>query len=380
MAENLDEEELEELRWKQHAQERLEIRQKRQQQRLFKQRIKMASIAGVVIILVVSIILIQKGKGSKSPEDEGIAAAGQNLTMDPEGENGTEYAANSETAGFDNGNSENGSLDNNDPENPGLANPGGGEENSGNAIFIDLETGNILADKGAKQRIVPASMTKVLTLLVAAENIDNLDDTFQITSDITDYSYVNGCSNAGFEKEEVVTVRDLLYGTNLPSGADAALGLAVYVSGSQEAFVELMNQKLDELGLSETAHFTNCIGIYDENHYCTVYDMAVIMNAALNNETCREVMSARTYNTSKTEQHPEGILLSNWFLRRIEDKDTGGEVICGKTGYVNESGSCAVSYGTDHKGRSYICVTVNAQGKWKCIYDHVDLYKKFSEM
>lgn len=417
MAENLDEEELEELRWKQHAQERQEIRQKRQQQRILKQRIKMASIAGVVIILVVSIILIQRGKGSKTPEDEGIAAAGQNLAMDLGSENGTEYAANSETAGFDNANSENGSVDNNDPENPGLPNPGG-EENSGNAgggtvtpanadnggnssyvytstdntlypgdkinssnaIFIDLETGNILADKGAKQRIVPASMTKVLTLLVAAENIDNLDDTFQITSDITDYSYVNGCSNAGFEKEEVVTVRDLLYGTNLPSGADAALGLAVYVSGSQEAFVELMNQKLDELGLSETAHFTNCIGIYDENHYCTVYDMAVIMNAALNNETCREVMSARTYNTSKTTQHPEGILLSNWFLRRIEDKDTGGEVICGKTGYVNEAGSCAVSYGTDHKGRSYICVTVNAQGKWKCIYDHVDLYKKFSEM
>ena len=300
MTENLDEEELEELRWKQHAQERLEIRQKRQQQRLFKQRIKMASIAGVVIILVVSIILIQKGKGSKSPEDEGIAAAGQNLTMDPEGENGTEYAANSETAGFDNANSENGSVDNNNPENPGLPNPGGGEGaggnssyvytstdstlypgdeiNSSNAIFIDLETGNILADKGAKQRIVPASMTKVLTLLVAAENIDDLDDTFQITSDITDYSYVNGCSNAGFEKEEVVTVRDLLYGTNLPSGADAALGLAVYVSGSQEAFVELMNQKLDELGLSETAHFTNCIGIYDENHYCTVYDMAMKKN------------------------------------------------------------------------------------------------------
>ncbi len=418
MVENLDEEELEELRWKQHAQERLEIRQKRQQQRLFKQRIKMASIAGVVIILVVSIILIQKGKGSKAPEDEKIAAAGQNLAMDLESENGAEYAANSETAGFDNGNSENVSLDNNDPEIPGLPNPGDGEGaggnadggtvtpanadnggnssyvytstdstlypgdeiNSSNAIFIDLETGNILADKGAKQRIVPASMTKVLTLLVAAENIDNLDDTFQITSDITDYSYVNGCSNAGFEKEEVVTVRDLLYSTNLPSGADAALGLAVYVSGSQEAFVELMNQKLDELGLSETAHFTNCIGIYDENHYCTVYDMAVIMNAALNNEICREVMSAHTYNTSKTTQHPEGILLSNWFLRRIEDKDTGGEIICGKTGYVNESGSCAVSYGTDHKGRSYICVTVNAQGKWKCIYDHVDLYKKFSEM
>ncbi len=417
MAENFDEEELDELRWKQHAQKRQEIRQKRQQQRLFKQRLKLAFVAGVAIILVVSIILIQKGKGNKSPENEKITAAGQNLTTSLETKNGAEYAANSEIAGFDNDNSENGSLDNNRPENtnsensgenagsenagsgtenPADADNGGGssyiytstentlhlgdEINSSNAIFIDMETGNILADKGAKERIVPASMTKVLTLLVAAENIENLDDTFQITIDITDYSFVNGCSNAGFEKEEVVTVRDLLYGTNLPSGADAALGLAVYVSGSQEAFVELMNKKLEELGLSETAHFTNCIGIYDENHYCTVYDMAVIMNAALNNETCREVMSARTYNTSLTEQHPEGILLSNWFLRRIEDKDTGGEVICGKTGYVNESGSCAVSYGTDKNGRGYICVTVNAAGKWKCIYDHVDLYKKFSEI
>lgn len=408
MDENLDKEELDEQSWKRHAQERQELRQKRQQQKLFKRRLKMASVAGVAIILIVLIIFIQKG--NKSPENEEIMAAGQNLSASLEEENGMEYAANSEISGFNNGNSGDDDLNNNASENPGSGEMNGGNEaenpantdiggnssyiytstentlylgdeiDSSNAIFIDMETGNILADKGAKQRIVPASMTKVLTLLVAAENIDNLDDTFQITSEITDYSFVNGCSNAGFEKEEVVTVRDLLYGTNLPSGADAALGLATYVAGSQEAFVEMMNKKLEELGLSETAHFTNCIGIYDENHYCTVYDMAVIMNAALNNDICREVMSAHTYNTSITEQHPEGILLSNWFLRRIEDKDTGGEVICGKTGYVNESGSCAVSYGTDEKGRSYICVTVNAKGKWKCIYDHVALYKKFSEL
>lgn len=408
MDENLDKEELDELSWKRHAQERQKLRQKRQQQKLFKQRLKMASVAGVAVILIVLIVFIQKG--NKSSENEEIMAAGQNLSAGLEEENGIEYAANSGISDFNNGNSGDGDLNNNASENTGNGEMHGGNEmenpantdiggnssyiytstestlylgdeiDSSNAIFIDMETGNILADKGAKQRIVPASMTKVLTLLVAAENIDNLDDTFQITSDITDYSFVNGCSNAGFEKEEVVTVRDLLYGTNLPSGADAALGLAVYVSGSQEAFVELMNKKLEELGLSETAHFTNCIGIYDENHYCTVYDMAVIMNAALNNDICREVMSAHTYNTSITEQHPEGILLSNWFLRRIEDKDTGGEVICGKTGYVNESGSCAVSYGTDEKGRSYICVTVNANGKWKCIYDHVALYKRFSEL
>lgn len=410
MAENLDDEE---LRWRQHAQERQAIRQQRQQQRLRKQRIKTVSVAAVMAVVIIALILVQKGRVTPSPEKEGLAAAGTEVVADFHTENRTGYDGESiDYANYENGDGQEAdsetaaSLEN--TEGSGVETPpdsgtetltdGSGENfsfyqytttentlhlgseiNSNNAIFIDMETGAILADKGAKERIAPASMTKVLTLLVAVENIDNLDDTFQITSDITDYSFVNGCSNAGFEKEEVVTIRDLLYGTNLPSGADAALGLATYVAGSQDAFVDLMNRKLEELGLSESAHFTNCIGIYDENHYCTVYDMAVIMNAAINNETCREVMSAHTYHTSVTTQHPEGILLSNWFLRRIEDKDTGGEIICGKTGYVNESGSCAVSYGTDEKGRSYICVTVNAQGKWKCIYDHVDLYKKFSE-
>lgn len=255
----------------------------------------------------------------------------------------------------------------------------GGDIISNYAILIDMDTDSIVAQKGAKTRINPASMTKVLTLLVAAEHIDKdkLDDTFTITVDITDYSYVNDCSNVGFAKDETVTVRDLLYGTILPSGADAALGLATYVAGSQEAFVELMNEKLAELGLSESARFTNCVGLYDENHYCTVYDMAVIMAAAIDNELCKEVLSAHTYTTSATEQHPEGITVSNWFLRRIEDKDAGGEVLCGKTGYVVQSGNCAVSYGVDKNGKGYICVTADANSGWRCIYDHVALYKQF---
>lgn len=248
------------------------------------------------------------------------------------------------------------------------------------ALFIDLESGNILAEKNAYTRISPASMTKVLTVLVAAEHItpEQLDDTFTFTLEITDYAYVNDCSCVGFLNEETVTVRDLFYGTVLPSGGDAAVGLAVYVAGSQEAFIEMMNEKLEELGLSDTAHFTNCVGLYDEEHYCTLYDMAIIMEAALENDICREVMAAHTYTTSATEQHPEGILISNWFLRRIEDKDTGGEVLCAKTGYVDQSGSCAVSYGIDNGGKEYICVTANASSSWRCIYDHVDLYAMFA--
>ncbi len=244
-------------------------------------------------------------------------------------------------------------------------------------IVVDLQTNTILAEQNAHTRVNPASMTKVLTVLVAAEHITDLDDTFTIPQEISDYVFTHDCSAAGFDTNEVVTVRDLFYGTILPSGADAALGLAYYVAGSQEAFVDLMNDKLDELGLSSSAHFTNCIGIYDENHYCTMYDMAMIMEAALDNELCKEVMSVHIYTTSSTPQHPDGLEISNWFLRKIEDKDTHGEVVCGKTGYVAQSGNCAVSYGTDKDGNGIIIVTGNAPWGWRCIHDHVALYQEY---
>lgn len=255
----------------------------------------------------------------------------------------------------------------------------GGEIVSNYAVLIDLSTDTIIARKAADTRMNPASMTKVMTVLVAAEHIASPDDTFTMTIDITDYSFVHDCSNVGFEVGEVIPVKDLFYGTILPSGADAAVGLATYVAGSQEAFVEMMNEKLQELGLSQTAHFTNCVGLYDENHYCTVYDMAVILKAAMDNELCREVLSAHTYTTTPTSEHPEGITISNWFLRRIEDKDTGGEVVGAKTGYVVQSGNCAASYAQSSSGKSYICVTADATSGWKCIYDHVALYKEYME-
>ncbi|MCI6921532.1 MAG: hypothetical protein MR817_13695 [Lachnospiraceae bacterium] len=253
------------------------------------------------------------------------------------------------------------------------------EVQSTNGIFIDLVTRNILFDREGHTKINPASMTKVLTVLVAAEHVTDWSDTFEITPEITNYSYVHGCSAVGFSNNEVVTVEDLFYGTVLSSGGDAALGLATYVAGSQEAFVDMMNEKLKELELADTAHFTNCIGLYDENHYCTVYDIAMILEATIENPQCREVLSTKNYITSSTPEHPEGIEISNWFLRRIEDKDTGGEVICGKTGFVAQSGSCAVSYGMDVTGNEYICATVNAHSPWRCIYDHVELYKRFAK-
>lgn len=251
-------------------------------------------------------------------------------------------------------------------------------------VFIDVESQTILADRRYKARMNPASMTKILTVLTAAEVLgivdgteDVLDDTFTMTIEITDYCFENDCSIAGFSVDEEIPVRDLFYGTVLPSGADAAVGLAVYIAGSHEAFVELMNKRLEEMGLSASTHFTNCVGLYDEEHYSTAYDIAVILKDAAEHPFCREILSAHTYNTALTEQHPEGIEVYNRFLLRIEDRDTHGEVLCAKTGYVTESGNCAASLSVDGDGREYICVTAGSNSVWQCIDDQTMLYEKY---
>lgn len=246
------------------------------------------------------------------------------------------------------------------------------------ALLVNLDDGTVVASKDGNVRINPASMTKILTLLVAAEHITDLDDTFEMTQAIGDFVYKHDCSAVGFEVGEKVTIRDLLYGTILPSGGDAAMCLAEYVAGSQEAFVDMMNNKLSELGLSDTAHFTNCIGIYDDDHYCTLMDMAMILKAAEENKLCHEVLQERVYTTTTTAEHPEGITISNWFIRRIEDKDTHGQVCGAKTGFVVQSGCCGASYQISNDGTHYICVTADAWSSWRCIYDHVAIYDTYT--
>ena len=257
----------------------------------------------------------------------------------------------------------------------------GDELSSKHAIVIDLTGKAILAQKDAFTVISPASMTKILTLLVAAEHIEReaqLDDTYTIDLSITDYCYVNECSVAGFNRDEAVTVRNLMYGTILPSGAEAALGLANYIAGSHEAFVEMMNEKVAELGLSETAHFTNCVGLYNKQNVCTVYDMAMILRAAMENELCREVLTTKIYQIPANGEHPEGMTLSNWFLRRIEDYVPDGmKVIGAKTGYVSQAGSCAASIAQTEGGDYYICVTANTTSSKQCVQDHVQLYTTY---
>lgn len=247
-------------------------------------------------------------------------------------------------------------------------------------VLLDLETGEVLVERDSEAVINPASMTKILTLLVAVENITDWNKTHTIDLEITDYCFFNRCSVVGYELGEVVYPREALFGCILCSGADACLALAEIACGSHEAFVEKMNEKVEELGLSQTTHFTNCVGLYDEDHHCSVRDMAIILKAALENEVCRTVLTTKIFNTQPTSEHPDGQVLSNWFIRRIEDLDMGDvTVLAAKTGYVSESGFCAASYAKNEEGREFLCVTGDSTGTWQSIYDHQKLYQTYCQ-
>ena len=385
--------EIEEKRQQQRQRRREEMRRKKQQQMRIRKACRIGIPAFVVLVVVIGLAaVLHKPEAAQSNQtqtgqetDENISQIRTDEVTDPANDGDTATGADGEIAPA-NAQSADGQTDGMQDTDPGVVYSAQetpettdvpAEVVSSYAILVDVGNKKILKQRNAQTVINPASMTKILTVLVAAEQIDEsrLDDKVTITIEDTDYSYSNDCSNAGFELDEQVTVRDLFYGTILPSGAEAAVALAKYVAGSEEAFVALMNREMEEMGLSQTAHFTNCVGLYDEAHHCSVYDMAMILEAAMDAPFCREVLSAHTYTTSVTEQHPEGIILSNWFLRRIEDKDNGKMVLGAKTGYVVQSGNCAASYAQDVAGNAYVCVTGNATSSWRCIYDHVEIYK-----
>lgn len=250
---------------------------------------------------------------------------------------------------------------------------------SDSVIFVNITENHVVAERNASKRLYPASTTKIMTLLLAAESIADLDDTFTMTYEITDPLYLAGASAAGFLSGETVTVRDLLYGTILPSGADAAVGLAVKIAGSEAAFAKLMNKKAEELGLKDT-HFVNVSGLYDADHYSTAEDIAVILRAAMGNELCREILSTYQYTTSATAQHPEGILLtSTLFSYMYGTEPEGAQIKGGKTGYTYESGYCIATFGMSDTGEEYICVVMNCVSKWPAVYDQINLYSALAE-
>ena len=253
------------------------------------------------------------------------------------------------------------------------------EVNANFAILVDADAGLVVAEKNGSAKMYPASMTKVMTLLVACEHITDLSEKLEITQDIVDYVKKEGASNCGFKAGEQVTMLDLLYGLILPSGADAALALVRRIAGSEEQFVALMNQKAQQLGISATTHFTNCTGLYNDNHYSTAEDMAIIMRAAAQNSVAATILTTRSYTTQANNKRTTGLSFSNLFLKRIDTQTTGGQVNFAKTGYVAKAGNCAVSYFTAASGRHYICVTGKTSGAWNVVSAHTALYSQYAK-
>lgn len=253
------------------------------------------------------------------------------------------------------------------------------EVNANFAILVDADAGLVVAEKNGSSKMYPASMTKVMTLLVACEHITDLSEKLEITQDIVDYVKKEGASNCGFKAGEQVTMLDLLYGLILPSGADAALALVRRIASSEEQFVALMNQKAQQLGISATTHFTNCTGLYNDNHYSTAEDMAIIMRAAAQNSVAATILTTRSYTTQANNKRTTGLSFSNLFLKRIDTQTTGGQVNFAKTGYVAKAGNCAVSYFTAASGRHYICVTGKTSGAWNVVSAHAALYSQYAK-
>ena len=253
----------------------------------------------------------------------------------------------------------------------------GGAIESNNAVLIDVSNNVVLARKSPDEIIYPASMTKVMTLLVAAENVNDISATFKMTSTIIDPLYKEGATLAGFGPGEMVTIKDMFYGAILESGAEATVGLAEHISGSEEEFVKLMNKKAKDLGLKNT-NFCNVSGLHDKNHYTTCNDMAVILTAAMNNDFCYEVLTTEYYTVPKNEHHDELKFHRTMLSRMYGTEPEVATILGGKTGYTVSSGNCLACFGVTDDNRKIVCITADAAGKYKPIYDSIELFKNYT--
>ncbi|AKL96503.1 D-alanyl-D-alanine carboxypeptidase DacF [Clostridium aceticum] len=229
------------------------------------------------------------------------------------------------------------------------------------SILVRLKDQKVVSEVKSEERIYPASLTKIMTVIVAIENISNLKEPIILPKEIFSDLYEANASMAGFLPGEEVPAIDLLYGTMLPSGADASIGLAVGISGSEKEFVKLMNKKAKKLRMDGT-HFTNATGLHNDNQYTTVKDIAMLLQYALKNETFRQIFTAEGHSTASTNLHSSGITFYSTLATRIDSYEfDGGRILGGKTGYTNKAGLCLASLAVKN-GTEYILVTAGAEG------------------
>lgn len=239
-----------------------------------------------------------------------------------------------------------------------------GDLHSACAILVRLSDKAVLMQKQGDERIYPASLTKMMTAVVAIENIPDLQKKIELSSSLFQPLYKADASMAGFLPGEKVRAIDLLYGALLPSGAECCIGLADEISGSEESFVKKMNEKADQLGMSNT-HFANSTGLQNENHYTTVKDLSLLLDYALQNQTFREIFTSSRHSTAATNKHPDGITFTSTLSQNLKDQTLpGGEILGGKTGFTDEAGLCLASL-AQIGGKEYILVTAGAEGDHK---------------
>ncbi|MBO5845022.1 MAG: D-alanyl-D-alanine carboxypeptidase, partial [Clostridia bacterium] len=217
-----------------------------------------------------------------------------------------------------------------------------------------------IVEKNADAKMYPASMTKVMTLVVACERVTDLDKKLEVTAEIAKFAEDNDGSGAGLKVGESYTVKDLLYLISYKSDTIASMLIAEHIAGSEMAFVSLMNEKAQQLGLNGT-HFANCTGLYHEENYSTCRDIATIMAYALDNEMAFKVLSSYE-GYAMTVGGVDCKFYSGWYSGKARFADNPRlstvTVKAAKTGYIDESGISLVSYAVGKDGSKYINVIV----------------------
>lgn len=236
------------------------------------------------------------------------------------------------------------------------------EINSQYMLLVNMEEGKTVASRGdIGEKIYPASLTKIMTVLTAIEELEDYEALVTLQEDMVNRMSVSGAMVTGFWPGESVTVKDLMYAVLLTSGAEAAIGLAEYTAGSEEAFVECMNRKADEMGLAGT-HFTNVVGLHDREHYSTLEDLYVMLTKALENIEFAEIFYTMEYQTSGTSYREEGIYLCSTLQEKLNAEGRvlkSGYFLGGKTGTTDQAGLCLASVASIN-GTNYMLITAKA--------------------
>ncbi|MBR2991007.1 MAG: D-alanyl-D-alanine carboxypeptidase [Solobacterium sp.] len=231
------------------------------------------------------------------------------------------------------------------------------------AFLMDADSGQILYSLNGEERMYPASMTKIMTAIVAIESMNDPEETVLITDEMWAGLIEMNASTAGFWPGSTLTVRDLLYGVLLPSGADAVNALCMHICGSKEAFVERMNAKAAELGMYGT-HYTNATGLHDEDHWSTAEDTAVLLTYALQNDLFRQIIDTEEYTAS------DGTVLHSTINGRAQGIDG---FLGGKTGYTIPAGVCLASH-AEFNGMHLVLVTAHSPVPAGNLQDAAEIY------